>query len=115
MQIISELDGKRSDKQEISKTFYELEAKRNNLLKEKNEAELKKQEASKTVQEFESNINELSNEIRIKDSKRKFLIETEKEKDGYIKSVKSLLNACEKDQNLNKGVNRSFSKFNFCR
>ena len=105
MQIVSELDGKRNDKQEMSKTFYEMEAKRNNLLKEKNEVETKKQEASKITQDFENKINELSNSIRIKDSKRKFLIETEKEKDGYIKSVKSLLNACEKDQNLNKGVN----------
>ena len=111
MQIISELDGRRNDKQEMSKTFYEMEAKRNNLLKEKNEAEAKKQEAFKITQEFESKINELGNNIRIKDSKRKFLIETEKEKDGYIKSVKQLLIACEKDASLNKGVHRSFSKF----
>lgn len=34
----------------------------------------------------------------------KFLQETEKEKDGYMKSVKSLLLACENDSNLNKGV-----------
>ena len=108
MQIVSELDSKRSDKQEISKTFYEMESKRNNLLKEKNEAELKKQEASKVKEEFEIKINEIENQIRIKDSKRNFLIETEKEKDGYIKSVKSLLNACEKDNLLNKGVHRSF-------
>ena len=108
MQIVSELDSKRSDKQEISKTFYEMESKRNSLLKEKNEEELKKQEASRVQEEFEIKINEIANQIRIKDSKRKFLIETEKEKDGYIKSVKSLLIACEKDNLLNKGVNRSF-------
>ena len=104
MQIISELDSKRTDKQEISKYFYEMEAKRNNLLKEKNDIKLKKQLSNKKQEEFEIKINEICNEIRIKDSKRKFLIETEKEKDGYIKSVKSLLNACEKDLNLKNGV-----------
>ena len=40
----------------------------------------------------------------MKESRCKFLQETEKDKDGYIKSVKSLLLACEKDASLNKGV-----------
>ena len=31
------------------------------------------------------------NDMRIKESKLKFLIETEREKEGYIRSVKSLL------------------------
>ena len=102
--VISELDEKRVDKQEISKAFYEMENKRNNLIKEKNETELKMQEAKIKEQQYEKQINEILSQIRMKDSKREFLIETEKEKDGYIKSVKSLLIACEKDSNLNKGV-----------
>lgn len=40
----------------------------------------------------------------MKESRYKFLIETEKEKDGYIKSVKSLLLAIDKDANLRTGV-----------
>lgn len=104
IQVISELDSIRMDKQEISKTFYEMETKRNNVIKEKNEIEASKQECSKKQEEYETLINQISNDIRIKDSKRKFLIETEKEKDGYIKSVKSLLIACEKDNSLNKGM-----------
>ena len=40
----------------------------------------------------------------MKDSRLKFLIETEKEKEGYTKSVKSLLLECEKDGTLKKGV-----------
>ena len=42
--------------------------------------------------------------MRLKESKLKFLIETEKEKEGYIKSVKSLLKDCEQIKDLGKGM-----------
>ena len=42
--------------------------------------------------------------MRIKDSRRKFLVETEKEKEGYIRSVKSLLQDCENIKDLGKGM-----------
>ena len=57
------------------------------------------------IKEFETTLNNLNYESRMKDSRLKFLIETEKEKEGYIRSVKSLLNDCEKDTNLKKGMN----------
>ena len=53
---------------------------------------------------FESNINILSSDMRIKESRLKFLIETEKEKEGYVKSVKALLNDCENIKDLGKGM-----------
>ena len=37
-------------------------------------------------QEFDDKINEYQSEYRIKDSRCKFLVETEKEKEGYSKS-----------------------------
>ena len=43
--------------------------------------------------------------MRIKESRLKFLIETEKEKEGYVKSVKNLLLDCEKVKELGKGMN----------
>ena len=46
----------------------------------------------------------MSNDVRIKESKLKFLVETEKEKEGYIKSVKSLLKDCENVKELGKGM-----------
>jgi len=104
MQVISELDMEKGIKQEISKGFYEIDSKRNKLLQEIQEIENKKEGYDNKQKEFENLINQIANDIRIKDSKRKFLIETEKEKDGYVKSVKALLNACEKDVSLNKGV-----------
>ena len=69
-----------------------------------NEINEKRQEADKKVKEYDHNINMLSSEMRIKDSKLKFLIETEKEKEGYIKSVKMLLKDCENIKELGKGM-----------
>ena len=40
----------------------------------------------------------------MKQSRRNFLVETEKEKEGYIKSVKSLLKDCETIKELGKGM-----------
>lgn len=101
---ISELDKKRLEKDEISKTFYEIEAKRNEASR-KLEAINEKREASiAKSKEYQDKINTLSTELRIKDSKLKFLSDMEKEKEGYIRSVKSLLLDCDKDASLKKGM-----------
>lgn len=103
-EVISNLDSKRSLRQEIQKSFYEIENKRNNLVKEIEKVASKKQECESKINEFISEVNKITDEIRMKQSRLNFLIETEKEKEGYIKSVKSLLLACDKDSNLKKGM-----------
>lgn len=101
---ISELDNTRMNKEEISKGFYESENKKNKAQKSLEEVAKQKQEANQKIKLFESNINILSSDMRIKESRLKFLIETEKEKEGYIKSVKSLLKDCENIKDLGKGM-----------
>lgn len=101
---ISELDGTRIKKEEIEKEFYEIEKERNKILAELEAVNNKKQKADIKIKEFESKINMFSGEKRIKESKLKFLIETEKEKEGYIKSVKTLLKDCENIKDLGKGM-----------
>ena len=101
---ISELDNTRMNKEEISKGFYESENKKNKAQKSLGEVAKQKQEANQKIKSFESNINILSSDMRIKESRLKFLIETEKEKEGYIKSVKSLLKDCENIKDLGKGM-----------
>jgi len=101
---ISELDSARMQKQELSKGFYEIDSKRNEALKKQEEMRTKKEESDKKIKEFENKINYIIYDIRMKDSRQKFLQETEKEKEGYTKSVKSLLLDCEKDNILKKGV-----------
>ena len=103
-EVISELDGGRGIKQELQNAFYEIENERNNLVKEIEKVATKKQECESKINEFTSSINKITDEIRMKQSRLNFLIETEKEKEGYTKSVKSLLLACDKDSNLKKGM-----------
>ena len=104
MTNISELDSTRMQKEEISKGFYEIENKRNKILKELQQVNVKKEEADKKIKLYESNINAYQGEKRIKESRLNFLLETEREKEGYIKSVKSLLKDCENIKELGKGM-----------
>ena len=102
---ISELDGTRLNKEDIAKQFNEIENKKNKAQNSLNEVAKQREEANQKIKSFESNINILSSEMRIKESRLKFLIETEKEKEGYIKSVKALLKDCENIKELGKGMN----------
>ena len=101
---ISDLDNTRMKKEEIAKEFYEIESKRNKILADLEDVNKEKQEADRKIKDFDTKINMLSGEKRIKESKLKFLIETEKEKEGYIKSVKTLLKDCETAKELGKGM-----------
>lgn len=101
---ISELDSIRMKKQEISKEFYEIESQRNSELKQLEDIQSKKQEADKKLKEYDDKINNIVYNLRMKDSRYKFLQETEREKEGYTKSVKSLLLECEKNESLKKGL-----------
>ena len=101
---ISELDSNRIKKQEISKNFQEIEATRNKAVKTLTEIKAQKEEALAVIKDFDDKINKRTAEYRMKDSRCKFLIETERDKDGYMKSVKSLLLACEQNSELNAGV-----------
>ena len=101
---ISELDATRLNKEDIAKQFNEIENKKNKAQKSLDDVAKQREEANQKIKSFESNINALSSEMRIKESRLKFLIETEKEKEGYIKSVKSLLQDCENIKDLGKGM-----------
>ena len=101
---ISELDSTRLKKEDISKGFYEIDSKRNEVLKSLENINSKKQNADQKIKEYNIKINQLENEMRMKESRQKFLIETEKEKEGYVKSVKNLLKDCENIKELGKGM-----------
>lgn len=101
---ISDLDSTRIKKEEITKEFQKIETEKNKLSKELEEISSKREKANEKIKQFENEINTLSNEMRIKDSRLKFLIETEKEREGYTKSVKELLKACDNVKDLGKGI-----------
>ena len=103
-ETISELDFTKTQKEDLSKSFYELEKKRNDILKALDEIKENKEKSSAKLNDYDLKINNYLTEYRMKDARHSFLVETEKEKEGYSKSVKSLLNAIEKDTSLGKGV-----------
>ena len=102
-ELISEIDTERNDKQEKSKEFYDIEYKKNEIIKKLKEKSDEKEKSMAKIKEFDTTINNLTYENRMKDARLKFLIETEKEKEGYIKSVKILLLESEKNADLKKG------------
>ncbi len=102
--VISELDLTRENKQELSKGFYQLEAKRNKEQSNLQKSIQAKEEAMQKLKQYEEQVNKLTYEQRMKQARHQFLVETEKEKEGYHKAVKSILLECEKDNNLKQGL-----------
>lgn len=101
---ISELDSARMQKSDMGQTFGEIESKKNSITVALDQIKIKKQESNDRIKGYEEQENKIVYEIRMKDARLKFLEETEKEKEGYTKSVKSLLLDCEKTQELGKGM-----------
>ena len=101
---ILELDRTRMKKEDISKEFYKIETNRNKILKQIEEINSKKEEIEQKIKEYDIQIVNNTNELRMKRTRHDFLVETEKEKEGYIKSVKQLLLDCEKTKELGKGM-----------
>ena len=101
---ISELDANRLKKQDITKGFLEIDNTRNKAIKTLTGIREQKEKSLTVIKEYDDKINKLTSEYRMKESRCKFLMETERDKDGYIKSVKSLLLACEQNATLNAGV-----------
>lgn len=102
--VISELDSIRYGKNEISKGFYDIESKRNIAVEKLEKSVQAKEQNMQKLKQYEDEISKLTYTQRMKQARHQFLIETEKEKEGYNKTVKSLLVACDKDSNLNKGI-----------
>ena len=101
---ISELDNSRFSKEEIEKGFFEIQKEKNNVSKELEDIINEKNKAEEQIKSIDIKINNNIQELNFKESKYKFLVETEKEKDGYQKSVKALLQECEKSKELGRGV-----------
>ena len=102
--VISELDMTRTKKEENNKVFYETESNTNRLKKKIEESEEKQKDYTAKISEFDDKLNTLNTEFRIKQAKHKFLVETEKEKEGYTRSIKMLLDEADRNSDLRKGM-----------
>ena len=104
VQTISELDEKRTYKNELMSKVLRIEKEKSEKEKRVEEQKEKKQEIDDKINKYEKEIRELTDKQRMKKTRYNFLIETEKEKEGYAKSVKELLIACENNSELKKGI-----------
>ena len=103
--LILELDQKRDQRNSIIREVNEIETKRNKDKENLEKIQKEKEKIDLKTEKYEKEIADLTDEKRLKTSKYNFLIETEREKEGYVKSVKELLLACENDSKLKRGIN----------
>ena len=107
---ISEKDKARFEKEDIQKGFYEVENLKKDRENKLSEIGQIKKETENKIKSCDLKINNLTQELNFKNSRCNFLIETEKEKEGYVKSVKSLLKDCENIKELGKGMNGALAE-----
>ena len=63
-----------------------------------------KSECNTKTLEHENNIKKISEELHTKESRYKFLVETEREFEGYNKAVKDVLSKCQKESAFGAGI-----------
>jgi len=56
------------------------------------------------LNEISNEVNQIQNKCRNKETRKNIIEEMEKEREGFNKSVKNILNACDKNKELGKGV-----------
>ena len=62
------------------------------------------------LKDLEKKVYSLSSEISIKTTKHKLLSDTEKNNEGYFRSVKVILDECDKNPEFKKGILGSLAK-----
>ena len=107
---ISEKDRVSFDKEDIKKSCYEAQKQKNQADKELQDIVNKKNDAENKIKTIDLKINNLTQDLQFKESRHKFLVETEKEKEGYIYSVKLLLKDCQNIKELGKGMNGALAE-----
>ena len=101
---VSELDNTRFRKEELEKNFYDIQKNKVEVESKLKEVISKKVDIEKNINNIDMKINHNIQELNLKESKHKFLVETEKEKEGYQRSVKVLLQDIDRIKELGKGV-----------
>lgn len=101
---IHELDKEKMKKEDESLALNKVTKERNELTTKINELSAIKLEYSEKVRKFEDDIRLALNEINVKESRHKFLVETEKEFEGYNRAVKEVLTKCQKDTSFGKNI-----------
>ena len=103
-ETISDLDNERTLRGEILQSYTNIEKEREKKVQTLEDAKKKIEGVDEKVSDIDRQITIKQDDMRMKISRRNFLIETEKEKEGYFKSVKSVLQKADQDAEVKKYV-----------
>ena len=107
---IRDKDNEVFKKEEIQKGVYEVEKQKNDISNKMKNIESEKNKAEEKVKNLDIQIANANRDIQFKESRHKFLVETEKEKEGYARGVKALLKDCENIKELGKGMHGALAE-----
>ena len=101
---IHELDKEKMKKEDETLLLNKVTKERNELAEKINKLSNIKLEYNEKVRDYEDGIRNALNEINVKEARHKFLVETEKEFEGYNRAVKEVLTKCQKDKEFGKNI-----------
>ncbi len=101
---IHELDKERMKKEDEMLLLNKVTKERNELKEKIDKLSAIKLGYSETVRDYEDKIRDSLNEINVEEARYKFLIETEKEFEGYNRAVKEVLMKCQKDSDFGRNI-----------
>lgn len=96
--------------EDVNEELRGYSSKSNSLIQIHNEYQAKKHAIQGKYDEAKSKLSELYSDINVKKAHFKFLSDTEKNRDGYFKSVKSILDKCDLDSNFKKGIHGTLAQ-----
>ncbi len=97
-------DKEKMYKAEQYKSFESIQKEKNELEEKANKIKDYRSNYDSKVKEFEDTIRAKLSDVSNKESRLKFLEETENEFEGYVNSVKSIMQKCKSDSNFGHGI-----------
>lgn len=108
--ISSESDKLRMQLEDDSENISILSSTLKQISSEFNENKDKEIELENKIKELEKEKFEIASSINIKSAKHKFLEDTEKNNEGYFRSVKGILDECNSNPDFKKGIHGSLAQ-----
>lgn len=110
MNLSSAIDKLRMQLEDSNEHLSSINISLKNISSKFNENKEKELKLEQKTKELEKKTFELSSTIKVKTEKYKFLSDTEKNNEGYFRSVKGILDECDKNSDFRKGIYGSLAK-----
>ncbi len=99
-----------SSREELVESTGKAEAGINELINKRNIVEKQKQENNEKLDQLRKEHNEMKSQLQIKTSRYRLLEDMEENLEGYRRSVRNLLLACERNEELGKGIHGALAQ-----